>query len=129
MQILFPLNHMYFAADEQGEKVPFLPVFPYKVAKILCCNSLGNLQTTVPNDGTTIYSKQKEGKKKRGEGEYHLQISVLYMNAHKQILKQRLLLEALFALQKADKYCFMFSHPEDKHSLSVFKHHFEDLLT
>lgn len=47
------------------------------------------------------------------------------MNAHKQILKQRLFLGAPFALQKADKYCFMFFHPEDKHSLSVCKHHFE----
>lgn len=30
IQILFPLNHMYFADDEQREKVPFLPVFPTK---------------------------------------------------------------------------------------------------
>lgn len=49
---------------------------------------------------------------------------MFYIHAHKGLLKQRLLLEAIYALQKADRYCFVFSHP-DKHSVSVYKHCFE----
>lgn len=39
MQILYPLNHIYFADDEQEEKWPIFPVFPHEVAKILHCSS------------------------------------------------------------------------------------------
>lgn len=43
---------------------------------------------------------------------------------YKNTLTQRLLLEDLCILQRSDKHCFMFSHPE-QHYTSVPKQHFE----